>query len=425
MERVNPSFPDVEFDRLTRVMFENDMKGAGIISKQHPENPDRNYMKDLDSMLNKYMAERERRGFGDTYNHNDINRMRAQLREEYNRDQEPDWYKALRKGTYQRPTMTPGGVEEEEGELAEGESEAADAKFQTNYQRQRKDRPTGKETTEKKEEQAEDNGPMDPRHLDANRDFIYNQRVRPLTYDKQLSRAFEDRAKETNQSYNELLKDIAKDGKLDIADRRYGGKWLENLDGGVLKDESVAETSYKIGKSLDSFIEGQSEEQDVYEWYQKQLNKRENTQEPRQSEPIDPSLLNPDMPRFEDYFDTTSKGLHPFDSITDKVNESLEGKFELTDFEKEQDRELHRRELVGRLIGERLTPRQFELISGDYRTSHERCQFIKDKQHEAFLVNRDIIRLHNELIEQTRRRKVQAGEWTEQESHHRIKELVE
>lgn len=77
---------------------------------------------------------------------------------------------------------------------------------------------------------------MDPRHLDANRDFIYNQRVRPLTYDKQLSRAFEDRAKETNLSYNELLKEIAKDGKLDIADRRYGGKWLENLDGGVLKD---------------------------------------------------------------------------------------------------------------------------------------------------------------------------------------------
>lgn len=185
------------------------------------------------------------------------------------------------------------------------------------------------------------------------------------------------------------------------------------------------ESSYRIGKSLDSFIEGQSEEQDVYEWYQQQLNKRENTQEPRQSEPIDPSLLNPDMPRFEDYFDTTSKGLHPFDSITDKVNESLEGKFELTDFEREQDRELHRRELVGRLIGERLTPRQFELISGDYRTSHERCQFIKDKQHEAFLVNRDIIRLHNELIEQTRRRKVQAGEWSEQESHHRIKELVE
>lgn len=179
--------------------------------------------------------------------------------------------------------MTPGGVEEEEGELAEGESEAADAKFQTTYQRQRKDRPSGKETTDKKEEQLEGNGPMDPRHLDANRDFIYNQRVRPLTYDKKLSRAFEEKARETKLSYNDLLKDIAKDGKLDIADRRYGGKWLENLDGGVLKDESVAESSHKIGKSLDSFIEGQSEEQDVYEWYQKQLNKRENTQAPRQS----------------------------------------------------------------------------------------------------------------------------------------------
>lgn len=79
------------------------------------------------------------------------------------------------------------------------------------------------------------------------------------------------------------------------------------------------------------------------------------------------------MPRFEDYFETTAKGLHPFDSITDKVNESLEGKFEMSELEQKEERELYRRELVGRLIGERLTPRQFELISGDYRTSHEKC----------------------------------------------------
>lgn len=77
---------------------------------------------------------------------------------------------------------------------------------------------------------------MDPRHVDANRDFIYNQRVRPLLYDKKLSKAFEDKAHENNLNYNDLLKDIAKDGKLDIAERRYGGKWLDNLEGGVLND---------------------------------------------------------------------------------------------------------------------------------------------------------------------------------------------
>lgn len=38
---------------------------------------------------------------------------------------------------------------------------------------------------------------------------------------------------------------------------------------------------------------------------------------------------------------------------------------------------------------------------------------------------RDTIRLHNELIEQGRKRKVINGEWTEQESHQKIKELVE
>lgn len=131
------------------------------------------------------------------------------------------------------------------------------------------------------------------------------------------------------------------------------------------------------------------------------------------------------MPRFEDYFETTAKGLHPFDSITDRVNEHLDGKFEMTAQEQEQERQLYKRELLGRLMGERLTPRQFELLSGEYRDSHEKCEYYNRRVNEIFLDNRDMIRLHNEKIESIRRGKVTSGEWREEESHEKIRELAD
>ena len=121
MERINPKFPDADFDRFARMMHAQESENANLHTKAHPEHPERNYMKDLDSMLTKYMAERERRGFGDTYNFNDINKMRAQLNEEY-KEMEPDWFKGLQRGKYKRPSNTPGFLPKENaaGELEEG-----------------------------------------------------------------------------------------------------------------------------------------------------------------------------------------------------------------------------------------------------------------------------------------------------------------
>jgi hypothetical protein len=50
--------------------------------------------------------------------------------------------------------------------------------------------------------------------------------------------------------------------------------------------------------------------------------------------------------------------------------------------------------------------------------------FEKDRDRRQFIDNRDVVRLQDELMEAVRRRKVMSGEWTEGESHARIKAEV-
>lgn len=83
----------------------------------------------------------------------------------------------------------------------------------------------------------------------------------------------------------------------------------------------------------------QNDENDIYEQYQKKINQRTDPSEPRFK--IDKELLHPDMPRMESYFNSTAQGIHPFDSITDKVNEHLEGLETDTEQEKLVERELY------------------------------------------------------------------------------------
>lgn len=55
--------------------------------------------------------------------------------------------------------------------------------------------------------------------------------------------------------------------------------------------------------------------------------------------------------------------------------------------------ELYRRELMGRLVSERLTPRQFELISSEFShgaaSSKDVLGRIKTAEHAAFLDRRE------------------------------------
>lgn len=149
----------------------------------------------------------------------------------------------------------------------------------------------------------------------------------------QFTKDFEDLAMQEGVSYNEILKKQKSQGHFSRADRRYGGRFTENLESEML-DVDKKDRPHKLGKSLDQFIDQQSpeaQEEDIYEWYQSQMEARSPAEEKQRApEHVDKSVLNPDMPRFEDYFETTAKGLHPFDSITDKVNEHLDGKFDMT-----------------------------------------------------------------------------------------------
>lgn len=64
-------------------------------------------------------------------------------------------------------------------------------------------------------------------------------------------------------------------------------------------------------------------------------------------------------------------------------------------------------------MGERLTPRQFELIAGIHKSSDMKLERVKNGKQEEFLQRRETIRLQQELAEKFRRQKVISGEWTE------------
>lgn len=57
------------------------------------------------------------------------------------------------------------------------------------------------------------------------------------------------------------------------------------------------------------------------------------------------------MPRFDSFFDSKSKGLHPFDSIVNSFDESEVRTSADDDFEALEEEALYRRELMGRLMG--------------------------------------------------------------------------
>jgi len=63
------------------------------------------------------------------------------------------------------------------------------------------------------------------------------------------------------------------------------------------------------------------------------------------------------MPRFDSYFESKSRGLHPFDSIASSFDDSEVRTQADDEFEKAEEQALYKRELMGRLMGRQLTPR--------------------------------------------------------------------
>lgn len=101
-----------------------------------------------------------------------------------------------------------------------------------------------------------------------NDEYVYSHRVRPENYDLDLTKQFQDWAQSEGISNNELLKRLKNDGRFLQSDRRYGGRFTENLEGDML-DVDKQERPHQLGKSLERFIEERSpdQEEDIYEWY--------------------------------------------------------------------------------------------------------------------------------------------------------------
>lgn len=74
--------------------------------------------------------------------------------------------------------------------------------------------------------------------------------------------------------------------------------------------------------------------------------------------------FSPEMPRFEEFFNQKANGVHPFDKITNEINEKLKDSTVKEEEFDEWDRDLYEKEIMGRLLNRKLTPRQFEVITG-------------------------------------------------------------
>lgn len=75
------------------------------------------------------------------------------------------------------------------------------------------------------------------------------------------------------------------------------------------------------------------------------------------------------MPRFQDYFASQAQNVHPFDKITNKANDSIENEMlgEQSEEDQARERHLYHRELLGRLMGGKLSPRQYEQLFGQFK----------------------------------------------------------
>ena len=194
-------------------------------------------------------------------------------------------------------------------------------------------------------------------------------------------------------------------------------------------------TKHKRGKGLKEFFgkdeEGEqpserldeNDELDAYEQYRRQIDNMPKSQEDEErinKFKIDQQELQPDMPRFDSYFEAKSKGLHPFDKITQNFDDSEIRTVDDDEYEKAEEEALYQRELMGRLMGHKLTPRQFEVLTGQFKAVDAKLERVQDAGRKQFLHRRDQIRLVEEQLEAYRRAQVKSGEWLEEESKQRL-----
>lgn len=71
---------------------------------------------------------------------------------------------------------------------------------------------------------------------------------------------------------------------------------------------------------------------------------------------LDEDELKPKTPRFSDYFSAEAEGVHPFDQVAKSFDQEEIGTPDEAEKDIEREKLLYKRELMGRLIGQRLSP---------------------------------------------------------------------
>ena len=181
---------------------------------------------------------------------------------------------------------------------------------------------------------------------------------------------------ESQKAEIEVKERVRKNEQVKIeAEQRFSGAWFRKYQTQADKLEEVDEFSRATtsGKMLDEFIAeserpvDEDDDDDIYQQYQEMASRSGEVRESegfRRFQP-DGAALKPDVPRFDEHFKAEADGIHPFDRITnDFRNEDVTGSREEAEAEQEREEELYKREILGRLMGQTLTPSQFELIAG-------------------------------------------------------------
>lgn len=166
----------------------------------------------------------------------------------------------------------------------------------------------------------------------VNKEYVYNISQEKLD-DRDFASVFNKSVEEAGITKQQALEALGERAYLDKADKRFGGKWFEQHDIG--NDTTIKTQTSKGGKTLRSFVDN---DDDVYEQYQRTLQDKPREQTAKKFN-INTQDMAPEMPRYEEYLNNLQQGIHPFDKITDRVNEKLKDTELTGDSQEEKDQE--------------------------------------------------------------------------------------
>ncbi|CDW82520.1 UNKNOWN [Stylonychia lemnae] len=284
----------------------------------------------------------------------------------------------------------------------------------------------------------------DKEKLRLNRNFVYELKDAEQSgslhqlKDREIQQLIE-KAEAYGMTFSEYL-DAIKGGKIISEEmNQYSKDQYEREQLGITRNDYDVASRQRSSKNLSSFArdsESEREEEDVYRHYINKMNQEKESRhhqdkdKQRQAENLSQKqqeLLNsmfPELPRFEGFFNSMSSDQHPFEDDKYKMPENFDEEDKQRDAEVENDQALYLRELQGRLLGEKLTPRQFSVLFNTEGDEKLNILFNKGIDRSTFLDLRKRAELMREVSESYKRRMIHQGEWTEENADQKLLEQI-